>query len=67
MRAALEDDVRSLPTLGSPDEHPSRHADFFAALCTLGRDNQITATGTSAELLSTARPEQEIDLSRPRA
>jgi energy-coupling factor transporter ATP-binding protein EcfA2 len=47
--------------------HPHDHADFFTALCSLGRDNQIIAATTSAELLSTIRPDQVIDLSAARA
>ena len=47
--------------------HPSRHAELFAALCSLGRDNQIIAATTSAELLATVRSDQVIDLSAPRA
>jgi len=60
----------SVVLIDSPElhVHPSRHADFFAGLCGLGRDNQIIATTTSPELLSTVRPEQVIDLgSRPLA
>jgi hypothetical protein len=60
---------QSLVLIDTPELHtpPNRHADFFAAICTLGRDNQIIAATTSTELLSTARPVQVIDLSRPRA
>ncbi len=46
--------------------HPRRHVDFFAALSGCGRDNQIIAATTSAELLATARPEQIIDLAPKR-
>lgn len=45
-------------------QHPSRHAELFAGLCALGRDNQIIAATSSAELLASARPDQVIDLSR---
>jgi predicted ATPase len=48
-------------------QHPQRHAEVFAAVCALGRDNQIIAATTSAELLSAARPDQVIDLSSARA
>lgn len=60
---------RSVLLIDSPElhVHPRRHADFFAALVGLGRDNQIIATTTSPGILSAARPEQIIDLSRPRA
>jgi predicted ATP-dependent endonuclease of OLD family len=60
---------RSLVLIDSPElhQHPSRHADFFASLCTLGRDNQIIAATTSPELLGSVRADQVIDLSRPRA
>ena len=47
--------------------HPRRQADFFAALVGLGRDNQIIAATSSREVLSAARTDQIIDLSRPRA
>jgi hypothetical protein len=46
--------------------HPSRQADFFTALCALGRDNQIFAATSSPELLRCVRPEQVIDLSSGR-
>jgi hypothetical protein len=53
--------------IDTPELHCTRPpADFFAALCTLGRDNQIIAATTSAELLSTVRPGQMIDLSSAR-
>ncbi len=42
--------------------HPRRVAPFFGRLLELGRDNQIIAATTSAELLATVRPEQVIDL-----
>lgn len=42
--------------------HPRRVAPFFGRLVELGRDNQIIAATTSAELLATVRPEQVIDL-----
>ncbi len=42
--------------------HPCRVAPFFGRLLELGRDNQIIAATTSAELLATVRPEQVIDL-----
>jgi hypothetical protein len=60
---------RSLVLIDTPELHlhPCRHTSFFAALRTLGRDNQIIAATTSAELLSAVRPEQVIDLSQPRA
>jgi ABC-type lipoprotein export system ATPase subunit len=58
----------SLVLLDTPELHlhPGHHATFFTALCALGRDNQILAATTSTELLTAARPEQVIDLSRPR-
>jgi energy-coupling factor transporter ATP-binding protein EcfA2 len=45
--------------------HPRCHAAFFAGLLELGRDNQIIAATTSAELCAAARPEQVIDLAQP--
>ena len=42
--------------------HPRRVVPFFGRLVELGRDNQIIAATTSAELLATVRPEQVIDL-----
>jgi hypothetical protein len=59
----------SLVLIDSPElhVHPRRHADFFASLVGLGRDNQIIAATTSREVLSAARADQIIDLSRPRA
>jgi hypothetical protein len=47
--------------------HPRRHADFFAAVVALGPDNQIIAATTAPGILSAARPEQIVDLSRLRA
>lgn len=60
---------RSLVLIDTPElhQHPTRHADFFAALCALGRDNQIIAATTSSQLLATVRPDQVIDLSTARA
>jgi hypothetical protein len=60
---------RSLVLVDTPElhMHPNRHADFFGALCTLGRDNQIVAATTSPGVLSAVRAEQVIDLSRPRS
>ena len=58
----------SLVLIDTPElyVHPNRQADFFAALCTLGRDNQIIAATTSPELLASVRPNQVIDLARAR-
>ena len=47
--------------------HPHRQADFFGAVVDLGPDNQLIAATTSQGVLSAARPEQVIDLSRMRA
>ncbi|MEP7123369.1 MAG: AAA family ATPase, partial [Byssovorax sp.] len=60
---------RSVVLVDSPElyVHPRRQADFFAAVVGLGHDNQIIAATMSAGILSAARPEQIIDLSRPRA
>lgn len=60
---------RSVVLIDSPElyVHPRRQADFFAAVVALGRDNQIIAATSSPALLAVARPEQIIDLSRPRA
>jgi predicted ATPase len=59
---------RSVVLIDSPElhVHPRRQADFFAAVVALGRDNQIIAATGAPSLLSMARPEQIIDLSRPR-
>ena len=59
----------SVVLIDSPELHihPSRQADFFTAICALGRDNQIIAATTSTELLSAVRPDQVIDLSSARA
>ena len=56
----------SVILIDTPDLHlhPRRHAAFFAGLLELGRDNQIVAATTSAELCAAARPEQVIDLAR---
>ena len=60
---------RSLVLIDTPELHihPSRQADFFTALCALGRDNQVIAATSSAELLASAQPDQVIDLSSARA
>jgi hypothetical protein len=57
---------RSLVLIDTPElhQHPSCHAAHFAALCALGRDNQIISATTSTELLAAVRSEQVIDLSR---
>ena len=59
---------RSLVLIDSPELHlpPRRHADFFAGVCALGRDNQILAATTSAELLASVGLDQVIDLSSAR-
>jgi energy-coupling factor transporter ATP-binding protein EcfA2 len=59
----------SLVLIDTPELHihPARHADFFTGLAALGRDNQLIAATTSPALLAAARPEQVIDLSKPRA
>jgi hypothetical protein len=59
----------SLVLIDTPELHihPRYHADFFAALCSVGRDNQILAATTSAELLASVRPDQVIDLAAARA
>jgi hypothetical protein len=58
----------SLVLIDTPELHihPNRQADLFAALCALGRDNQIIAATTSSELLASVQPDQVIDLSRAR-
>jgi hypothetical protein len=60
---------RSLVLIDSPElhVHPRRQAQLFAAVCALGRDNQILATTTSPELLRSVPPDQVIDLSSVRA
>ena len=59
----------SVVLIDSPElhQHPQHHADVFAAICTLGRDNQIIAATTSPALLTSVRPEHVIDLSSARA
>ena len=49
--------MRSLPTFRARDQHPRRHADFFAVLFGLGRaDHQIDAySTTSAKLVAMLR------------
>lgn len=48
--------MRSLPPFRSQDQHPGRHADFFAVLFGLGRDHQIDAySTTSAKLVAMLR------------
>jgi hypothetical protein len=56
----------SLVLIDSPELHihPSRQADFFAALCARGRDNQIVAATTSLAVLGSVRADQVVDLSR---
>jgi energy-coupling factor transporter ATP-binding protein EcfA2 len=59
----------SLVLLDGPElhVHARRQADFFALVVALGPDNQTLAATTSHGILSAARPEQIIDLSRLRA
>ena len=58
---------RSLVLIDTPElfVHPAEQARFFAALCALGKDNQIIAATCSQSILSGVRPEQIIDLGAP--